>query len=245
MKTLSKIAVNWLDNTYSDIFDSLTSNPRLKSDLQTAKNSINPDQLVKLARHTNPILRREVAKNKSTPLKIIIKLADDPKFFVRREVAYHPEIPPSILINLLEDPENSHYDLVVDIAGKPTTPAIVLRKLMDNQENWSKLYHNCATWHYLEPVIVRNPNTPLDILEGFVAELEVSHVEGSDRLSSSCVSLARGIAENLNTSESLLIKLLDITERCADENSRIAVVEAITEHPNTSQSLLSKILDII
>jgi hypothetical protein len=245
MKTLSKIAVNWLDHTYDDIFNSLMSNPRLKSALQTAKNSINPDQLVKLAQHTNPIIRREVSKNKSTPLKIIIKLADDPKFFVRREVAYHPEIPPSILINLLEDPENNYYDLVVDIAGKPTTPAIVLRKLMDNQKNWSELYRNCATWHYLEPVIVRNPNTPLDILEGFVAEVEVSNVEGSDQLSAFSLSLARGIAENPNTSESLLIKILDITERCADERARIAVVEAIAEHPNTSESLLIKILDII
>jgi hypothetical protein len=242
METLSKIAVDWLDDDLSEIFDSLRDNPLLRSDLQAAENpNTNSDRLIELSRHKNPIIRQEVAKNKSTPVEILIELAGDPKFFVRREAAYHPEIPPSILIGILEEPGHTSHDLAEEIAGKTTTPAIVLRKLLENRDNWAELYQSCAACHYLEPEIARNPNTPLDILEQFVAEIEFRRVAGSDRISVCAVFIAGALAANPNTPVSLLIRLFDIIAQSANESDRISVIRAIAEHPNSNADLLEQL----
>jgi hypothetical protein len=211
---------------------------------QIARNPNTPlEILAKFAqsRYSNLVIRQEVAKNKSTPVEILNELASDRSFLVRQAIAYHPQAPASILVALFQDPETNNRDSIEEIARHPNTPEKVLRTLMENRQHWSELYRDCATWHFLEPKIASNPNTPLDILERFVAEVEAGQVEGSDRISASSAFLARAIAANPNTPVSLLIQLLDIIDRSADESDRIYVVSAIAANPNSNADLLGQL----
>jgi hypothetical protein len=116
----------------------------LNLDFQTAKDcNTDRDRLLELARHSNLIIRQEVAKNRSTPVEILAELASDRSFLVRQAIADHPQAPASVLVALFEDPETNNRNSIEAIAGHPNTPEKVLRKLIENEQHWGELYKDC------------------------------------------------------------------------------------------------------
>jgi hypothetical protein len=174
--------------------------------------------------------RQAAAKDLQTPVTILEQLAEDPIFIVRKEVATNPNASAVALAKLIADPEDDGGYLVQEVAGHHHVSAAVLSQIFADRTNWSTRYANCAMSHYLDPIIARHRNTPVEILERLAEDGNV---------------LARSVvAENPNTP-------VEILERLAEDGLEIdrgyevsrcdEVRAALASNPHTSAAIFARL----
>ncbi|MEH2090230.1 hypothetical protein [Nostoc sp.] len=167
--------------------------------------------LEELSLHPQPEVREAVARNPNTPTEVLLKLGK--------------EFPDAITANpifnllLLENPE-SHF-VRLSLARSTTTSESAIAQLskIENEEIL------CA--------VARNPKTPLHILEQLVSPPLYPDPEYATECDFDRLFIA--IAQNPNTSESLLLQLA--------ERGSSYVEMAIAQNPKTPLSLLNKFAD--
>ncbi|MEH1949159.1 MAG: hypothetical protein V7K77_19715 [Nostoc sp.] len=169
--------------------------------------------LEELSLHPQPEVREAVARNPNTPTEVLLKLGK--------------EFPDAITANpifnllLLENPE-SHF-VRLSLARSTTTSESAIAQLSKIEDKEIL----CA--------VAGNPKTPLHILERLVVEGPPLFCDHENADESDFDGLFTAIAQNLNTSESLLLQLAE------DGSWNIKI--AIAENPKTPLSLLNKFAD--
>ncbi|MEH1943241.1 MAG: hypothetical protein V7L01_23890 [Nostoc sp.] len=169
--------------------------------------------LEELSLHPQPEIREAVAKNPNTPTKVLLKLGK--------------EFPDAITANpifnllLLENPE-SHF-IRLSLARSTTTSESAIAQLSKIEDKEIL----CA--------VAGNPKTPLHILERLVVEGPPLFCDHENADESDFDGLFTAIAQNPNTSESLLLQI-------AEDGSRNIKI-TIAENPKTPLSLLNKFAD--
>nr|WP_322708649.1 hypothetical protein [Nostoc sp. ChiSLP03a]MDZ8209749.1 hypothetical protein [Nostoc sp. ChiSLP03a] len=170
--------------------------------------------LEELSLHPQPEVREAVAKNPNTPIEVLLKLGK--------------EFPDAITANpifnllLLENPE-SHF-VRLSLARSTTTSESAIAQLSKIEDKEIL----CA--------VAGNPKTPLHILERLVVEGPPLFCnEHENPHESDFDGLFTAIAQNPNTSESLLLQLA--------EDGSWNIQKAIAENPKTPLSLLNKFAD--
>ncbi|WP_448266063.1 hypothetical protein [Nostoc sp. DSM 114159] len=169
--------------------------------------------LEELSLHPQPEVREAVAKNPNTPTEVLLKLGK--------------EFPDAITANpifnllLLENPE-SHF-VRLSLARSTTTSESAIAQLSKIEDKEIL----CA--------VAGNPKTPLHILERLVVEGPPLFCDHENADESDFDGLFTAIAQNLNTSESLLLQLAE------DGSWNIKI--AIAENPKTPLSLLNTFAD--
>ncbi|OYD93003.1 hypothetical protein CDG76_20075 [Nostoc sp. 'Peltigera membranacea cyanobiont' 210A] len=169
--------------------------------------------LEKLSLHPQPEVRHAVARNPNTPTEVLLKLGK--------------EFPDAITANpifnllLLENPE-SHF-VRLSLARSTTTSESAIAQLSKIEDKEIL----CA--------VAGNPKTPLHILERLVVEGPPVFCDHENADESDFDGLFTAIAQNLNTSESLLLQLAE------DGSWNIKI--AIAENPKTPLSLLNTFAD--
>ncbi|MDZ7966465.1 MAG: hypothetical protein RM368_16055 [Nostoc sp. DedSLP03] len=170
--------------------------------------------LEELSLHPQPEVREAVAKNPNTPTEVLLKLGK--------------EFPDAITANpifnllLLENPES--YFVRLSLARSTTTSESAIAQLSKIEDKEIL----CA--------VAGNPKTPLHILERLVVEGPPLFCnEHENPHESDFDGLFTAIAQNPNTSESLLLQLAE------DGSWNIKI--AIAENPKTPLSLLNKFAD--
>ncbi len=97
----------------------------------TGQGEISPEMLEKFAESKNIRVRYEVAKNPSTPIKVLRKLADDKIWNVRYEVAKNPSTPIEVLRKLADD---DRWEVRKGVTYNPSTPVEILMKLAEDKD---------------------------------------------------------------------------------------------------------------
>lgn len=124
----------------------------------------------------NPIDKRKLASDPSSPVKFLVQLAKDPAYEIRALVAGNPRTPAETLRVLATDPDNDvryavarsleapadlleamaadrTYKVRMSVAGNPNTPILVIRKLSQDPE-WM-----------VRRNVARNPTATNDLLK--------------------------------------------------------------------------------
>jgi Leucine rich repeat variant len=167
--------------------------------------------LEELSLHPQPEVREAVARNPNTPTEVLLKLGK--------------EFPDAITANpifnllLLENPE-SHF-VWLSLARSTTTSESAIARLSEIEDEEIL----CA--------VARNPKTPLHILEQLV-ENPPRFCDDENADESDFDKLFIAIAQNPNTSESLLLQL-------SGGSSNVQM--AIAQNPKAPLSLLNKFAD--
>ena len=98
----------------------------------------------------NEVTESAVARNPSTPAKVLETLAVDDDWEVRSEVAGNPSTPAKVLATLAIDDEE---EVRIAVAVNPGTPAASLETLARDEEELVRQF------------VASHPNTPLQVLE--------------------------------------------------------------------------------
>lgn len=169
-------------------------------------NNASPEMIEELAEDEDKDVRKEVAYNPKTPVKVLRKLAGDENEHVRWGAIRNPNTPADILRELAEDKdERMRYE----VSRNPNTPIDILRKLADDEDR------------NVRKGVAENPNTPVDILKK-LAEDEEKWVRQEVAYNSNTpidilrklaedknVNVREGVAENPNTPVDILRKLIE------------------------------------
>ena len=154
-----------------------------------------------------------IAKNPSTPIKVLRTLANDADYWMRKYIAENPNAPADILKSFadFEDGDNGVHSLV---AKHPNTPTKVLKLyLYSPKDPWKHGYYN------IRESVADNPNAPKEILKSLAKEQNIR--------------IRFRVAINPNTPIDLLKTLAN------DSNHQIR--EAVAKNTNTPLKILEKL----
>ena len=148
---------------------------------------ISEDDLRELAKDKSWKIRKRVAKNPNTPVKVLRKLAKDETWIIRGTIAISPNTPVDLLRELTKDKDPG---VRAYIAYNPNTPKEVLQILKEDS-------HDIVRWE-----VAQNPNTSIPILLGALTYEKSLKYPDSDVINSlydnpKMPSFAKSIIETL------------------------------------------------
>ena len=119
-----------------------------------SSSDISPEELTELAVHPHSGIRRDVAQNPNTPLKILRKLSFDESSDVRAALLRNPNVTDTIVKRLAF--RSGMYFARKQLADDPTTPNEDLRQLCHQKLDG-------ITDFYIKWYVYNNPNASEDL----------------------------------------------------------------------------------
>ena len=162
----------------------------------------------------------EIAKNKYTPVDILVKLSKSENVQVQYLVAANPNTPPNILAKLAKHKDQGPR---LFAAGNYNTPVESLRELSSDLEHW-----------VLEE-LGANPSTPLDALEKLSYNSRVS-VRTSVTTNT---SISSEIVNRLSTDLDIRVRIGLLDNPKADPALLLSILEEVAEHPEAYRRKLA------
>ena len=186
-----------------------------------------PDLLERLSQSNDDEIRKNVAKNSNTPLKVLSILSQDSNEDVRANIASNPNTPIEILSIMSKD---SSIYVRGRIALNSSTPLEILKKLIDNGEE------------DIISCVVRNPHMNADFLYE-MSKYGSTYIRWNTAMNpdipQKCIRLLfidkdstvrANIAEHSKTSSYILAKMSKDIEYSVRQN--------VAKNPNTSSDVL-------